>query len=151
MAYRFAVSPPRFLQTVSASVTRPACRHPIAESIRRMATSTSTPPGKYDWIVIVPDKPGSLQKRLEVRPKHLEGLKPYVQSQTFKTGGAVLNEKPESDDPATWDWHGSHIVVVAESKEEVKKIIDNDIYTKSGVWDAEKALIFAAKFAFVNF
>ena len=56
----------------------------------------------------------------------------------FFLQGAVLNDKPESDDPATFDWYGSSMVIVAESKEEVKAIIEKDIYTVSGVWDTEK-------------
>ncbi|XXH03570.1 hypothetical protein Hte_009975 [Hypoxylon texense] len=110
--------------------------------------SITTPPGKHEWLVVVPDKPGTTAKRLEVRAQHFAGLKPYVESQQFKTGGAVLNDAPEGDDPSKWDWYGSSIVVVAETKDEVKKILENDIYTKSGVWDTEKALILAAKFAF---
>ncbi|KAI2625856.1 hypothetical protein GGR54DRAFT_637630 [Hypoxylon sp. NC1633] len=113
-----------------------------------MASVTTPPPGKYEWLVIVPDKPGTREKRLEVRPKHFEGLQPYIQSRQFMAGGAVLNDKPESDNPADFDWHGSVIVVVAESKDEVKAILQKDIYTASGVWDTENATILAAKFAF---
>ncbi|KAI1107102.1 hypothetical protein F4804DRAFT_298539 [Jackrogersella minutella] len=120
-------------------------RHPVNKT--QMAFVT-TPPGKSEWLVVVPDKPGTQQKRVEVRAQHFEGLKPYVESQQFKTGGAVLKDKPESDDPSTWDWYGSTIVVVAESKEEVKAILEKDIYTQTGVWDTENALILAAKFAF---
>jgi hypothetical protein len=38
-----------------------------------MASSTSAP--LQEWLVIVPDHAGALQKRLASRPKHLEGLK----------------------------------------------------------------------------
>lgn len=37
-----------------------------------MASSTSTP--LQEWLVIVPDHAGALQKRIAARPKHLEGL-----------------------------------------------------------------------------
>ncbi|KAI1454508.1 hypothetical protein F4805DRAFT_439381 [Annulohypoxylon moriforme] len=142
----------RLFQPVSARVqpntvrfTRNSIRNPIKT---QMATISTPPPGKFEWLVVIPDKPGTQQKRIEVRAQHFAGLKPYVESQQFKTGGAVLKDKPESDDPSTWDWYGSTIVVVAESKEEVKAIIEKDIYTKSGVWDTDNALILAAKFAF---
>ncbi|KAI1778297.1 hypothetical protein F4818DRAFT_456184 [Hypoxylon cercidicola] len=149
MAYRFTVVP-RLFQPVptarfgASRFARP--RHPIVKI--QMASITTPAPGKHEWLVVVPDKPGMTQKRLEVRAQHLAGLKPYVESQQFKTGGAVLNDKPEGDDPSTWDWYGSSLVVVAESKDEVKKILENDIYTKSGVWDTENALILAGRFAF---
>ncbi|RYP30654.1 hypothetical protein DL767_006154 [Monosporascus sp. MG133] len=107
------------------------------------------PPGKYEWLVVVPDKPGQQQKRLEVRSQHFEGLKNYIESGKFKTGGAVLNSKPESDDdPTKFDFYGSTVVVVAESREEVVGILKGDIYAKSGVWDVEKAQIWPVKIAF---
>ncbi|RYP43632.1 hypothetical protein DL768_009831 [Monosporascus sp. mg162] len=97
------------------------------------------PPGKYEWLVVVPDKPGQQQKRLEVRPQHFAGLKNYIESGQYKTGGALLNSKPESDDdPTKFDFYGSTIVVVAESREEVVGILEKDIYATSGVWDVEK-------------
>jgi hypothetical protein len=34
--------------------------------VRTMATTTS--PEKFEWIVIMPDQPGKLAKRMEVRP-----------------------------------------------------------------------------------
>ncbi|KAI1140424.1 hypothetical protein F5Y05DRAFT_317157 [Hypoxylon sp. FL0543] len=148
MAFRFRISR-RLFQPVSARVqpnTIRFTRNPIVKT--QMASISTPPPGKYEWLVVVPDKPGTAQKRLEVRAQHFEGLKPYVESQQFKTGGAVLKDKPSSDDPSTFDWYGSTLVLVAESKEEVKAILEKDIYTKSGVWDTENALILAAKFAF---
>ncbi|RYP02752.1 hypothetical protein DL764_005626 [Monosporascus ibericus] len=107
------------------------------------------PPGKYEWLVVVPDKPGQQQKRLEVRSQHFAGLKNYIESGQFKTGGAILNSKPESDDdPTKFDFYGSTIIVVAESREEVVGILEKDIYATSGVWDVEKAQIWPAKIAF---
>ncbi|OTA96387.1 hypothetical protein M434DRAFT_392823 [Hypoxylon sp. CO27-5] len=149
MAFRFRISR-RLFQPVSARVQLNTIRftrnpNPVKT---QMASISTPPPGKFEWLVIVPDKPGTTQKRLEVRAQHFEGLKPYIESQQFKTGGALLKDKPESDDPSKFDWYGSTIVLVAESKEEVKAILEKDIYTKSGVWDTENALIFAAKFAF---
>lgn len=31
-------------------------------------TSAAAEPRKFEWLVVVPDKPGTLAKRLEVRP-----------------------------------------------------------------------------------
>ncbi|KAI5927013.1 hypothetical protein F4810DRAFT_706971 [Camillea tinctor] len=115
-----------------------------------MAPVETPPPGKYEWLVVVPDKPGTQQKRLEVRPKHFEGLKAHIESGIIKTGGAILNDKPESEDPSKFDWYGSTLVVVASSKEEVRQLLANDIYGTSGVWDVENAQIWAAKIAFRN-
>ncbi|KAI1650252.1 hypothetical protein F4815DRAFT_446017 [Daldinia loculata] len=151
MAFRFRTLPRLFqpalvrVQPTTVTTAPRLFRGPVQI---QMASITAPPPGKYEWLVVVPDKPGTREKRLEVRAQHFEGLKPYVESKQFKTGGAVLNDKPESDDPATFDWYGSTLVLVAESKEEVKAILEKDIYTRTGVWDTEKALILAAKYAF---
>ncbi|OAA56851.1 Dimeric alpha-beta barrel [Cordyceps fumosorosea ARSEF 2679] len=104
--------------------------------------STSSTPAKFEFLVIVPDKPGTLQKRLEVRATHLANVKPLVANGTYKMGGAVLNSVPEGADPSAFDFHGSSLVAVAESKEAVLEQLKNDIYVTSGVWDLEKAQIF---------
>ena len=51
----------------------------------------------------------------------------------------MLNAHPaEGETPS---FKGSMMMAVAENEEEVRKILENDIYVKSGVWDMEKAQI----------
>ena len=52
--------------------------------------------------------------------------------------GALLNKVPESDDPKSFDFMGSTLVVRADSKEHVLEQIKDDIYVTSGVWDLDK-------------
>lgn len=53
--------------------------------------------------------------------------------------GAMLESHPgEGESPAI---KGSMIVYTATTVEEVRELIKNDIYAKSGVWDVEKAQI----------
>ncbi|KAI1344788.1 hypothetical protein F5Y15DRAFT_410484 [Xylariaceae sp. FL0016] len=109
-----------------------------------MSLASAPPPGKYEWLIVVPDKPGTLQKRLELLPKHSEALKPMLESSMLKTG-----DKPADDnDPTTYDLCGSTMVLVAESKQEVQEFLSKDIYATSGVWDVDNALIWAAKIVF---
>lgn len=49
-----------------------------------------------------------------------------------------MNEVPKDDQPSSLDFAGSTVVAVAESKEEVLKILENDVYAKEGVWDLSK-------------
>ncbi|KAL7622965.1 hypothetical protein AAE478_006644 [Parahypoxylon ruwenzoriense] len=153
MAYRFKIAPRLFqpssarLQFNGTTTTTRLARH-LVLSRASMAPISTPPPGKHEWLVVIPDKPGTQQKRLEVRAQHFEGLKRYLEAGQFKTGGALLKDKTESDDPTKFDWYGSTIVIVAESKEEVKAILQKDIYTTAGVWDTENAQIWAAKIAF---
>ncbi|KAI1819089.1 hypothetical protein F4861DRAFT_544274 [Xylaria intraflava] len=115
-----------------------------------MAAITTPPAGKVEWLLIIPDKPGMQEKRLEVRAQHLAGVKSLSESGWAKTGGGILNEKPEGDDPTKYSFYGSAVVVVAESKEEILERLRGDIYATSGVWDLDKIQIWPAKFAFRN-
>ncbi|KAF9887894.1 hypothetical protein FE257_009554 [Aspergillus nanangensis] len=102
-------------------------------------------PAKNEYLCILPDKPGTLQKRLEVRPAHLEGVKAYLQNESVVAGGAMLNSDPvEGETPS---FKGSMMMIVAESKEAALELIRGDIYTKSGVWDVENAQIIPFKSA----
>ncbi|KAK8024221.1 hypothetical protein PG993_012287 [Apiospora rasikravindrae] len=109
---------------------------------------SAPPPGKFEFLVVVPDKPGMQAKRLEVRPKHFEGLTKHIESGAMKMGGAALGSVPQGDDPTKWDFAGSTVVMVAESVEEVRALLEKDIYTTSGVWDMEKVQIWPVKLAF---
>ncbi|KAL5324361.1 hypothetical protein ACEPPN_008906 [Leptodophora sp. 'Broadleaf-Isolate-01'] len=72
----------------------------------------SSAPEKFEWLVIMPDQPGKLAKRalLEEVPKEGDGLK----------------------------IHGSAMVALASSKEEVIEQLKADIYAKNEVWDFSK-------------
>lgn len=61
-----------------------------------------------------------------------------------RAAGALLNSVPEGDDAAEFDFLGSTLVCVAESKEAVLEQLRNDVYTTSGVWDTEKVAPAAA-------
>ncbi|KAI1269998.1 hypothetical protein F5Y18DRAFT_421477 [Xylariaceae sp. FL1019] len=115
-----------------------------------MAPVSTSPPGQYEWLVVVPDKPRVHEKRLEVRSKHLAGTASHVESGKFKTGGALLNEKPDSDDATKFSFYGSTLTLVASSREEVIELLSRDIYATSGVWDMDKVQVWALKAAFRN-
>ncbi|KAK3500279.1 uncharacterized protein B0T23DRAFT_371935 [Neurospora hispaniola] len=111
--------------------------------IRTMATSTTTTAGKkIEWLVVVPDFEGVGEKRLEVRPDHFAGLGKNVDNGCFQMGA------PTSDDPKTFKFAGSTIVLVAESREEVIKILKDDVYAQKGVWDVDNAQMWPFKCAF---
>ncbi|KAL2278954.1 hypothetical protein FJTKL_14102 [Diaporthe vaccinii] len=75
--------------TFIASARRPAIS--VTASQARLGTTqfrmASSTPRTYEWLVVVPDKPGALAKRLEVRPQHFEGLTKLKESGAFKMGG----------------------------------------------------------------
>ena len=98
-----------------------------------------------EWLAIIPDKPDSLQKRLAVRHLHLEKVKPRVAAGEVVFGGATLDEQPSAD--TTPAMNGSVMLFKAETEEDVRKLIENDDYTKNDVWDAAKAQIMPFKCA----
>lgn len=81
---------------VVANTTTAASRPTLAAATRsahtihqhRMA-STATEARKFEWLVVIPDKPGMMAKRLEVRPQHFEGLTKAKESGLFKMGGEL--------------------------------------------------------------
>ncbi|TKX18706.1 hypothetical protein C1H76_9496 [Elsinoe australis] len=97
-----------------------------------------------EWLVIMKDKPNSLEARMKVRPQHLEALKPQVEAGQWVFGGAML-ASPPSD--GKLDIEGSVMLGVAATKEEVLARLKQDVYATSGVWDIDNVQIIPFKCA----
>ncbi len=80
------------------------------------------------FLVIAHDDtdPETLSRRQAVRAQHLEGIKAAVESGVVQVGGAILSGAGEMN--------GSALVVEVESREVLEQLLQNDIYTTSGVW-----------------
>jgi len=85
------------------------------------------------YAVIAEDKPNSLQKRLEVRPEHLERIK------QLNNEGRLLLAGPhpsiDAEDPGEAGFSGSLIVAEFDSLEHAKQWVDVDLFVKAGVYD----------------
>jgi uncharacterized protein len=127
--------------------------------VRTMATGTAP---LQEWLVIIPDFAGALEKRMAARPKHLEGLKSdrddmwlwggafwpcglevvvCVMEQTDADLGAMLEEPVKEGDAGPPKMKGSAMLIGAKTKEEVIERVKKDIYVAQGVWDVEKVEI----------
>ncbi|KAG9245051.1 hypothetical protein BJ878DRAFT_420053 [Calycina marina] len=124
---------PRVLKTLS----------PV-QTIRKMATPAATT--KFEWMVIIPDHGGMLDKRMAVRSKHFEGLTANRENGFWKMGGALLEDVPGEDGKLKIE--GSAMVAYAASMEEVLEQLKKDVYAESGVWDFSKVQIWPFKCAF---
>ena len=94
---------------------------------------------QYDFLVIIPDLANSLQNRLDVRGKHLEALRPNIESGKVPFGGATLSKQPaEGEQP---DMTGSVMLIKAESEEKIWEFIKGDLYAQGKVWDMEKVQV----------
>ena len=95
---------------------------------------------KFEYLVTIPDTvPGGLQKRLDSRPTHLQNLKPKVEAGQVVFGGAYLGADPKEGE--TPDMKGSVMLIKANSEEEVRKLVEEDVYVSSGTWDLSKMTI----------
>ncbi|KAJ7698586.1 hypothetical protein B0H17DRAFT_1050119 [Mycena rosella] len=101
----------------------------------------STSPALPRFFVHAPDKtdPDAFARRLSVRSKHLEGAKKSIEDGSIRIAGALLT--PESLLSEEKKMVGSMFIFEAENIETVKKIVENDIYYTSGVWDPERIVI----------
>ncbi|PNS20010.1 hypothetical protein CAC42_1457 [Sphaceloma murrayae] len=99
---------------------------------------------KNEWLVLMKDKPNSLEARMKVRPQHLEALKPQVEAGHWVFGGATLNA-PASE--GKLDIDGSCMLGVADTKEEILARLKKDVYATSGVWDIDNVQIIPFKCA----
>ncbi|RDA82733.1 hypothetical protein CP532_2409, partial [Ophiocordyceps camponoti-leonardi (nom. inval.)] len=122
--------------------------------LRAMASSTSVAASTHEFLVIIPDKPGTQAKRKQIRPTHLERIKPKIDAGIFKMGGslspspipahvfcALLNSIPADDDPSSLDFAGSALVCRAQSEHHARSLLAEDIYSSEGVWDLEKVVL----------
>ncbi|NGM51936.1 YciI family protein [Caulobacter sp. 602-2] len=77
------------------------------------------------YAIVCKDKPGALETRLAVRPKHLEYL---AQSTNLKLAGALLDD---AGNPI-----GSILVVEADDVSVAQAQADNDPYTAAGIFES---------------
>ncbi|KAK6334281.1 hypothetical protein TWF730_003495 [Orbilia blumenaviensis] len=104
---------------------------------RTMASSSS--PSQNEWLVILPDKPGAVERRLAVRADHLKVANERAANGIINFGGVMLHEHIKEGE--TPKFKGSVMLISVETKEEVLEIIKGDKYVENDVWDLEKVEI----------
>ena len=78
----------------------------------------------------------------------MELMAPEVDRGLFKVAGGFLDEHPTDKDEKL-RINGSMLLAQAETKEEVIKRLEEDVYTTSGTWDWSKADIRPFKAAYI--
>ncbi|KAJ3517643.1 hypothetical protein NLJ89_g373 [Agrocybe chaxingu] len=107
-----------------------------------MSSSPATPV-KHHFLVYAPDKtePGTLERRLSVRESHLAVAKENIASGFIRVGGMMTTPEAFTNPDAPKKMVGSALICEAETIEQVRKMVEADIYYTSGVWDPEKIVI----------
>ena len=77
------------------------------------------------FVITAFDRPGALERRLQVRPAHLDYLK--SQSARIKVGGPLLNDREQ---PV-----GSLLIIEADDQNAAEAFADGDPYRKQGVFE----------------
>lgn len=103
-----------------------------------MATPTSL---LEEYLIIIPDVPHTIQKRLKVRPQHFAELKLDIATERVTFGGAMLQEHLKPGDEGPQKMCGSAMLIKAASQEEALERVRRDVYTMEGVWDIDKVQI----------
>ncbi|EGP86334.1 unnamed protein product [Zymoseptoria tritici ST99CH_1A5] len=125
----------RLLWTLPATRPRrlPATASRYAEALRRH---------NHEWLVILPDQEGALQRRVQHRSTHLAELSKYP-SDFILVGGPYLGGPVQDDAPM--DMLGSVILVRASTREEALGELRKDIFARKAVWDFDQALVLPFK------
>jgi uncharacterized protein len=69
----------------------------------------------------------ALERRMNVRPFHLEGAKKLKENENFIIGGAMLNDEGKMI--------GSTMILQFENESELQNWIDNEPYIQQKVWE----------------
>ncbi|KIM53666.1 hypothetical protein SCLCIDRAFT_1222642 [Scleroderma citrinum Foug A] len=84
---------------------------------------------------------GALARRMAVRPVHLENANRLIQQGILRVAGGVMTAESIVAAPSDKKFVGSYMIYEAEDLEAVRKLVENDVYYKTGVWDKEKLTI----------
>ncbi|KAI4521882.1 hypothetical protein K525DRAFT_200143 [Schizophyllum commune Loenen D] len=101
---------------------------------------TTAAPTKHKFLVYAPDRAeeGTFEKRMSVRPAHLENASSLISSGAGVVGALGT---PESVTSPNKKLVGSVLIVEAESIDEVKAKVEADVYYTNDVWDKERLVI----------
>nr|GAT50691.1 predicted protein [Mycena chlorophos] len=91
----------------------------------------------HNFIVFAPDKEGV--DRQPFRPEHLQRILEFHATGVLKYGGMMTT--PESITSGEEKLIGSLVIIQGESLGAVRKIIEDDVYYRSGIWDPERLVI----------
>ena len=68
----------------------------------------------------------AINRRMAVRPNHLDGARKLKANNNYVVGGAMLNEEGKMT--------GSIMIVQFETEQQMKEWFDNEPYVKGSVW-----------------
>ncbi|KAI8066785.1 hypothetical protein BC940DRAFT_301543 [Gongronella butleri] len=103
---------------------------------------SAMPTRRQLFLVVAQDHPGEagLSRRLAVRQEHLENATSSFHHGELKMGGALL------DSHETGKMIGSVLMVEADTLEDAKHVVENDVYVRGNVWKSWEIIPYKGAF-----
>ncbi|KAH9205633.1 hypothetical protein DL95DRAFT_397467 [Leptodontidium sp. 2 PMI_412] len=102
------------------------------QKIAKHSAFAAAPAKTSEWLVILADNPGVLERRIQIRPVHSKAFVKLHETGFVSWAGPVFKEHVSQ---GIRPFIGSVMVVNAESREKVQETLKNDIFVKEGIWD----------------
>ncbi|KAG1745494.1 uncharacterized protein EDB91DRAFT_1019107, partial [Suillus paluster] len=80
----------------------------------------------------------TLVRRMTIRPKHMLGANKLISQGIIKVAGGLLTPESQDAEPHNRKFMGSALIYEAESLEDVRRLVEADLYWTEGIWDKEK-------------
>jgi len=95
------------------------------------------------FMVYAPDctDEGAVERRFSVRERHLREVAPSISNRTIRVAGMFVSPKSILSEDAPKEPKGSLFILEAETIDEVRQMMKEDIYYTSKVWDPEQLVI----------
>ncbi|KAH7923416.1 hypothetical protein BV22DRAFT_1015458 [Leucogyrophana mollusca] len=106
-----------------------------------MSTVTPSAPTLHSFVLWAPDNEGVLAKRLSIRQQHLDNVNRLIAQKILRVGGGFMMPESVGAEAADRKFVGSCVIYEAANIDVVRRIVEEDVYYKEGVWDKEKLVI----------
>ncbi|RAL06661.1 uncharacterized protein BO97DRAFT_287926 [Aspergillus homomorphus CBS 101889] len=109
------------------------------------SASSSSPAGAAapeprEWLVLFPDMPNVLDRRLEIRPRHSPNFVRLHKEQWVTWAGPVFEKHTFPGNPRR-PFKGSVMVINDVGKEQIWERLKSDPYIQEKIWDLENARV----------
>ncbi|KAL3433436.1 hypothetical protein BDV09DRAFT_171969 [Aspergillus tetrazonus] len=120
----------------------------LASSAAAVATAPTPDPAPVpapaaaprEWLVLFPDMPNVLDRRLEIRPRHSPNFVRLHKEQWVTWAGPIFEKHTFPGNPRR-PFKGSVMVVNDVGKEQIWERLKSDPYIQERIWDLDNARV----------
>ncbi|PYH46506.1 uncharacterized protein BP01DRAFT_355518 [Aspergillus saccharolyticus JOP 1030-1] len=122
---------------LASSAAAVAVETPASSPSEAPAAAAAEP---REWLVLFPDMPNVLDRRLEIRPRHSPNFVRLHQEQWVTWAGPVFEKHTFPGNPRR-PFKGSVMVINEVGKEQIWDRLKSDPYIQEKIWDLENARV----------